>query len=44
MAAESTFADSRIAVLDVAVPNFLLARVAVLDVDVRIMTSSVMAQ
>ena len=39
MAAESTFADSRVAILDVAV-----ARVAVLDVDVRIMTSSVMAQ
>ena len=42
MAAESTFADSRVAVLDVA--ELLLARVAVLDVDVRIMTSSVMAQ
>ena len=42
MAAESTFADLRVAVLDVAVP--ILARVAVLDVDVRIMTSSVMAQ
>ena len=39
MAAESTFADSRVAVLDVVV-----ARVAVLDVDVRIMTNSVMAQ
>ena len=38
MAAESTFADSRVAFLDVAVPISACCR------SVRIMTSSVMAQ